>query len=223
LQQSLGRPFGIDPLNEGLPRRLRRPNSKSDEMETGMTRTAKTIKPPVKRPSLRRRPFAEELQILWEIQQQEPIWHGGRVKDEALANQAMWDAIGNSWLGRGLKRCVKENCPFALRQLVLNMLDRIGAGTALDPVLERVFQHGFYGKDVGRPVSVDRDTIVRIWIELGRPRLTRNTLARAVYGTEFDNADLARKKILRDRCRRKVERALPADQIAKATSAAKVD
>jgi hypothetical protein len=62
----------------------------------------------------------------------------------------------------------------------------------------------------GRPVSADRDAILRTWDEIGRPSLAKYALARKLYGTAFNKADGPDKNRMRDRCRRAVERALNA-------------
>lgn len=65
----------------------------------------------------------------------------------------------------------------------------------------------------GRPRQPETDSIVEKWKALGRPYLSRQLLARAVYGDAFARADSREKRHLVNRCRRAVERRIPRDQI----------
>ena len=65
----------------------------------------------------------------------------------------------------------------------------------------------------GRPRKPQNDAIVATWKALGRPYLSRQYLARAVYGDAFARADSREKRRLVNRCRRAVERRIPIAQI----------
>jgi|SRR6516162_1526444 hypothetical protein len=66
----------------------------------------------------------------------------------------------------------------------------------------------------GRPRKPENDAIVATWKRLGRPFLTRQYLARVVYGEDaFARADSREKHRLVNQCRRAVERRIPRDQI----------
>jgi hypothetical protein len=59
---------------------------------------------------------------------------------------------------------------------------------------------------LGRPISSQNERIYLKWIESGKTSLFKNGLARAVYGEEFNKANGIHRRIMRDRCRRAVER-----------------
>ena len=65
----------------------------------------------------------------------------------------------------------------------------------------------------GRPRKPQNDAIVATWKRLGRPYLSRQPLARAVYGDAFARADSAEKHRLVNLCRHAVERRIPRAQI----------
>jgi hypothetical protein len=123
-----------------------------------------------------------------------------------------WDALEDSWLSRGLKRCVKENRPDVMKALLHIMLSRIGVLLFDDAqaVLARVFLP-FPGGGAGRPVSSERDSILETWNKIGRPSLTKHTLAWKFYGPKFEMADGPNRKLMRNRCRAAVTRALQAE------------
>jgi hypothetical protein len=65
----------------------------------------------------------------------------------------------------------------------------------------------------GRPRKPQNDAIVATWKALGRPYLSRQYLARAIYGDAFARADSAEKHRLVNLCRHAVERRIPRAQI----------
>jgi hypothetical protein len=58
----------------------------------------------------------------------------------------------------------------------------------------------------GRPRLKSTSEIFAKWVEIGRPSLTRQLLARAYFGVTFNNADAATKIQMVDRCRVAVQR-----------------
>lgn len=65
----------------------------------------------------------------------------------------------------------------------------------------------------GRHRIEKTELIVLKWIEIGRPSLTRQLLARAYFGEAFICADSAEKERMVNQCRRAVQRRVPPDQI----------
>jgi hypothetical protein len=75
----------------------------------------------------------------------------------------------------------------------------------------------------GRPRKPETDSIVATWKTLGRPFLSQQYLARAVYGDAFVKADSTEKHRLVNLCRRAVERRVPCDEIPRPIKATYFD
>jgi hypothetical protein len=104
-----------------------------------------------------------------------------------------------------LLRAARNN-PEAFKKILHSWLSRLGV-----PPPEGVLTP--WRGTPGRPRKPQNDAIVATWKRLGRPFLTRQYLARAVYGDAFAKADSREKHRLVNRCRRAVERRIPRDQI----------
>ncbi len=103
------------------------------------------------------------------------------------------------WLLRMLGAAARENSPEAYDSLLRYWLHKMG----VDPPAGVFFR---VPGTPGRPRSAKTEAIFWTWIDLGKPPLSRRTLAHAVYRAEFTKADSAGRKKMIDRCRRAVER-----------------
>lgn len=99
-----------------------------------------------------------------------------------------------------------RNSPEAFKKILAAWLSQLGV-----PPPEGVLTP--WRRKPGRRRKPEIDLIVETWAALGRPYLSRQDLARAVYAADFDTADLRQRRRLVNRCRRAVDRRIPFAQI----------
>ena len=113
----------------------------------------------------------------------------------------------------GLLRAARNN-PEAFKKILHGWLSQLGV-----PPPEGVLTP--WRGTPGRPRKAETDSIVEKWVALGRPFLSRQPLARAVYGDAFLRADARERNRLIDLCRRAVERRTPPDEIPRPIKSSK--
>lgn len=124
-----------------------------------------------------------------------PIGTTTQEQQKALGDLKQW------WPVKALEEAARLDFRDAYESILRFALGRLGIHP---PKGIRVSPPG----KPGRPRSQKTDQIFFTWMDLNRPKLNTNRLAQRVYGAEFSNADPARRKKLRDQCRRAVERRL---------------
>jgi hypothetical protein len=94
-----------------------------------MASIAKTAKPSVKRLSRGRRAI-ETVKVLLEIFGQASVDNVPRKclkpAQPGASGPVPWDALRDSWLGHGLKRCIEENRPDVVKMLLIVILRLTG-------------------------------------------------------------------------------------------------
>ncbi len=95
-----------------------------------------------------------------------------------------------------------RNSPEAFKKILDAWLSQLGV-----PPPEGVLTP--WRRKLGRRRKPEIDLIVATWVALGRPYLSRQNLARAVYAEDFATADVRQRRRLVNRCRRAVERRIP--------------
>jgi hypothetical protein len=111
------------------------------------------------------------------------------------------DRLNESGVGPMLNAAAADNSPEAFKNLLKVLFLYLGVEAP-----KGVFTPKIKAGRPGRPVSKGSGPIYSIWINLGKPSLYKNNLARAFYGTEFTKTSGVDRRKLRDTCRRAVER-----------------
>jgi len=126
----------------------------------------------------------------------------------------LWAAVDSWWPVCLLRRASKEDDSEGFKRLLYLWLSSLGIQLPKG-VLAR------FRRAPGRPRKPEIELILERWFELGKPFLSRQKLARSVFGNIFIQASSKGKNKLVNRCRRAVERRIPSDQIPRPKKANK--
>jgi len=110
-----------------------------------------------------------------------------------------WYELRISWIAEQLRAAAHANEPESFKALLLEMLASIGV-----PVPDGVFTA--WSKKLGAPKKEQTEAIHQRWIELNRPSLHKQALAKSFFRRDFTTVEPAARKKMVDVCRRAVER-----------------
>ena len=116
---------------------------------------------------------------------------------EALPSRQLIRSMRNYWLVSLMKSATQENSTEAYRDLLEELLIRLGIEAPEGVLVPR-------RRRVGAPSKRSTSEIYQTWILNDRPGW--GELAFRIYGSEYTRSDASQRKRLRDLCRRAVQR-----------------
>jgi hypothetical protein len=138
-----------------------------------------------------------------------PAMENGAGSGELLnlvTSHTFWDEVEHWWPIHLLRNAAEEHDSEGYKRILHLLLASLGVPPPVGVLAP-------WKGTAGAPKKSSTDSIVKTWETLGRPYLSRQQLARAVYGQEFSDADSKEKNRLVNQCRRAVERRVPLAQI----------